>query len=66
MIGLFDKINFDVKLILSPIIYIVLGIVIYELLKLIITKIFKKTNLISRHKQKQAETLKIVLIKILI
>lgn len=65
MIGLFDKINFDVKLILSPIIYIVLGIVIYELLKLIITKIFKKTNLISRHKQKQAETLKIVLINLL-
>ncbi len=65
MIKLFDTITLDIKHILFPILYIIIGIISYEIIKIAINNISKKNNLKSRHKQKQAETIRVILLNII-
>lgn len=65
MINISDNIELDIKYILLPILYIIIGITIYEIVRLLINNVSKKYNLKSRHKQKQAETLRIIFINLL-
>jgi len=65
MIKIFDSITLDIKYKIYPIIYIAIGTIVYEIFKIIINRMAKRTNLKSRHKQKQAETTRVMLINII-
>lgn len=65
MIKLFDTITLDIKQILFPFIYIIIGITVYEIIKIMINNLSKSYSLKSRHKQKQAETLRVIFLNIL-
>lgn len=61
---LFDIIKLNAKYIFYPFVYILIGIILYELIKLIITNISQKHSLKSRHKQKQAQTIQVIFLNI--
>lgn len=65
MIKISDSITLEIKYIIYPIVYIAIGIIVYEIFKIIINRMAKTTNLKSRHKQKQAETTRVILINII-
>lgn len=55
----------DLQRYLSPIIYIIIGVLIYEVLKRIITNVLIKKTLKKRHHQKRAQTISTLIINIL-
>ena len=65
MLKISETITLDIKYIIYPIVYIMIGTIVYEIFKTIINKIAKRTSLKSRHKQKQAETIRVILINII-
>lgn len=66
MISLFDIINIELKQIILPIIYIVLGTVSYGILKKIITKITNKKNVKLKAQQLQrVQTVKMLILNII-
>ncbi len=65
MINLFDTINIDLKYILLPILYIIIGILVYEVSKRVILNISKKSKLKNRRHQKKADTIREVIINII-
>lgn len=68
MIKLIDSFPLNVKHIAFPIIYILIGIIAYTLIKHFINSIFEKSKLKSpndRHYQKRVDTLKIMIVNII-
>ncbi len=55
----------DLQKYLSPIIYIIIGVLIYEVLKRIITNVLIKKTLKKRHHQKRAQTISTLIINVL-
>ncbi len=66
MFKLFDLITIDIKQIILPIIYIVIGIIVYGFTRKIINKAIKvdKTSL-KTHQKQRAQTLKILVLNII-
>ena len=62
---LFDKYSIDIYQIIKPIIYIVIGLVIYELFKNIITGAEKRNKIKKRHLQKRAKTINSLIINVI-
>ena len=64
MIELFDKVKIDIMQIIYPIIYIVLGMIIYYILKRVIKKITTPKTKISKQHEQKAKTIRTILTSI--
>lgn len=61
---IFDTVTIDIKQIIYPIIYIVLGFIAYKVLKKVVNKVLLKTK-IKKHQQQRANTIRIVILNII-
>lgn len=62
---LFNKYTIDLEMIIRPIIYIILGVLFFEIIKNIIKKAENKTMLKKRHQQKRMKTINSLIINII-
>lgn len=62
---LFDKYTIDIIKIITPLIYIVLGIAFYEIAKTILTKKTATSLLKKKHHQKRVETVNVLILNII-
>ena len=61
---IFDQYTIDISQFIKSIIYILIGIIVYEMIKKIITGAEKRNTLKKRHHQKRAKTINSLLINI--
>ena len=62
---LFDKITIEIEQIIFPIVYIVIGFIVYKLLKKIVNNIMLKTPKMKKQHLQRANTIRIVIINVI-
>lgn len=62
---LFNKITIDIEQIIFPIIYIIIGFIIYKLLKKLVNNILLKAPKMKKQHQQRANTIRIVILNII-
>ena len=62
---IFDIIEIDLKNIIYPVIYIILGVVCYRIIKKIINKTLYKNTKLKGHQKQRANTIRIVILNII-
>ena len=62
---LFDKYTIDLELIIRPVIYIIIGFIVFEIIKNLIKKAEDKSMLKKRHQKKRMKTINSLIINII-